>query len=307
MNILEHDLQPIRYYGLEARKDHKLIEQGIVIGQSTGFKTIDDSFRLIDGELTVIGGRPGMGKTALAMQMVENVADDYTARGDYAAVFSLEMTGKALYTRMACKAAMVNMKDYRNAKLSPDENGRVWSMMDRIDALPIFIDDDAGLTVATMHERVKRLSETHNVRLMVFDFMELAGDRDEVETIRLGKITMALAHLAKDVGIPVIALTQLNRKVEDRANKMPTMADIRGSGMIEQRADNILLIMRPEYYIKRGDKPANVPVEDEEGVAYLNIAKVKNGEAGMRKLAWIGSQMRFDDLERRPVPLVDGY
>jgi replicative DNA helicase len=144
--------------------------------------------------------------------------------------------------------------------------------------------------------QLSHLMETIPVRLMVFDFVELGGDLAQKEDIRVSNILRNLKGIAKTLKIPVIGLSQLSREVESRSNKMPVLSDLRYSGMAEQIADKVVFIMRPEYYVARADR-IDVPEEDKKGVAYVMVAKTRNGPVGMVKMAFIAERMKFGDLE----------
>src|SRR5690606_16321038 len=148
-------------------------------------------------------------------------------------------------------------------------------------------------------------NEDMPVRLMMFDFVELGGDRAQKEDLRIGAIAHNLKAIAKTLQIPVVALSQLNRDVESRANKMPALSDLRYSGMLEQLADNVLFIMRPEYYVERAQH-VDVPQEDKQGIAYVQYAKNRNGPVGLAKLGFIKDRVMFGDLVRTPLA-ANGY
>ena len=156
-----------------------------------------------------------------------------------------------------------------------------------------------------MLERIERLNETNPVRLMIFDFLELGGDTAGKEDIRISTIAQNLKAIAKTLNIPVIALSQLSRDVENRPSKMPQLSDLRYSGMLEQIADKVLFLMRPEYYIERQMTVSDVPAEDMNGVAYALLAKNRTGPVNMIKLAFLKDRSMFGDLIRERVDLND--
>jgi replicative DNA helicase len=189
----------------------------------------------------------------------------------------------------------VNTHKLRMGKGTPEEVMRLREAMDTLRSLPIWIDDNTGPTTAQMLTQLARLNEDIPVRMMMFDFMELGGDRAQKEDLRISTIAHNLKGIAKTLQIPVIALSQLNRDVENRANKMPTLSDLRYSGMLEQIADTVLFVMRPEYYVERAQS-IDVPDEDKRGVAYVQIAKNRNGPVGLAKLAFVKDRIMFADL-----------
>lgn len=302
LDIFQSDLRPMQYWHVRAQEKVDLWKQGIPEGKSTGFKTLDSFSRLVSGELTLIAARPSQGKTALAMQIAENVAKQLQEDNDNGcvAVFSAEMSGWSLYHRMAGAMAEVNTHKMRNGKGTPEEFARLEDAMRRLRTVPIWIDDNTGPTTAQMLEQLSRLNESVPVRAMLFDFVELGGDRAQKEDLRISAIAHNLKGIAKTLRIPVVALSQLNREVENRANKMPTLSDLRYSGMLEQLADVVMFIMRPEYYVER-QQAIDVPEDDKTGVAYVQFAKNRNGPVAMAKLAYIKDRVMFGELAKDPL------
>ena len=267
-------------------------------GFSTGFATLDNYFRLVDGEMLTIAARPSQGKTVLGMQLVENVAKVLQADGKpgCVAVFSAEMTGWSLVHRMASALSGVNIHKLRTGNGNPADIEKMQDALRRIRNLQIWIDDGSAPTTKTMFDRLATLNQDVPVRMMMFDFLELGGDRAAKEDMRIGQIATALKDIGKALKIPVIALSQLNREVEARANKMPSLSDLRYSGVIEQVSDTVAMIMRPEYYIERGLEVSGVPQEDKAGVAYINIVKNRQGPVAMAKLAFVKEKSMFGEL-----------
>lgn len=312
IDIFESNLQPIGYFVSKARRKLDKWKAGIPDGRSTGFTALDSYLRLVNGEYTLIAARPSMGKTALSMQIAENVTHQLRAEGDsgVVAVFSAEMAGDELVIRMAAGLSGVDVHALRNRPLDTyrmhelaQREADVQLVEDAFDSIAsnphLWIDDGSGPTSKTMLDRLSELNEVMPVRMMIFDFAELSGDTGPNEELRLSIIHKALKAIAKTLNIPVISLSQLNRKVEERSDKMPQMADLRYSGMAEQIADKVVFIMRPEYYIDRHMTVGDIPEEDKKGIAYVLIAKSRNGPAGVtRKLKYIGSRTRFEDTKQ---------
>lgn len=267
-------------------------------GHSTGFSTLDKYFRLVDGELLTIAARPSQGKTVLGMQLAENVAKSLQMEGKTGcvAVFSAEMTGWSLVHRMAAALSGVNLHQMRTGNGTPADVVKMQEALQRIRTLPIWIDDGSAPTTKTMFERLAMLNQDVPVRMMMFDFLELGGDRAAKEDMRIGQIATALKDIGKALQIPVVALSQLNREVESRANKMPQLSDLRYSGVIEQVSDTVAMIMRPEYYIERGMDVSGIPQSDRSGVAYINIVKNRQGPVAMTKLAFVKTHSKFGEL-----------
>ncbi len=302
LDIFQSDLRPMQYWHVRAQEKVDQWKQGIPEGKSTGFRTLDNLSRLVATELTLIAARPSQGKTALAMQIAENVAKQIQDEGDNGcvAVFSAEMSGWSLYHRMAGALANVNTHTLRNGKGKPEEFAKLEEAMRRLRTVPIWIDDNTGPTTGQMLDQLSRLHETIPVRMMVFDFVELGGDRAQKEDLRISAIAHNLKGIAKTLQIPVVALSQLNRDVETRANKMPTLSDLRYSGMLEQLADVVMFIMRPEYYVERA-QAIDVPQEDKQGVAYIQYAKNRNGPVALAKLAYVKDRVMFAELAKDPL------
>lgn len=300
IDIFASDLRPMEFWALKARDKVAAWQAGKVDGRSTGFKTLDTYLRLIDSELTLIAARPSMGKTALAMQIAENVARQLERAQDpgVVAVFSAEMSGDELVVRMASAWAGVNSHKLRNAKGQPEEYRKLDDAIQTLAHLPIWMDDSSAPTTGKMLEQLEHLNETMPVRMMLFDFVELGGDKAPNEELRISTILQHLKGIAKTLHIPVVGLNQLNREVERKANKLPQLSDLRYSGMAEQIADKVAFIMRPEYYEERKEV-IDVPPEDKKGVAYVLIAKNRNGPVGMVKMAFRKDQAAFGELERQ--------
>lgn len=310
-------LRDISEYSSELLEDVDRWERGEAIeGLSTGFVALDNYFRLEPAKKYVIAGRPSMGKTSLGMEIVTNVADDLQKSGTpgCCAVFSAEMSGKSLVMRMAASLARVNALRIKRRIADAKEYQKYREAIQYIRQLPIKIDESPSPSPSSMIYQLAMMNTISPVRLLLFDFMELGcpDGKDERriqnEEQRVSEIAKGLKNVAKRMNIPVIALSQLSRKVEERSDKLPTLADLRYSGMIEQVADGIIFVMRPEYYVKRNqscyldpnagvvDDPENHP--DAQGVAYVSVAKDRDGNVGMAKLAFMEHYTKFADLER---------
>jgi replicative DNA helicase len=299
LEIFKEGLRPMQYWRIRAQDRVAVWKTGIPEGFSTGFRDLDKLYRLVQGELTLIAARPSMGKTAMGMQMVESIAGELgTAPGSgVVCVFSAEMLGDSLYLRMAAALAGVDTHKMRIGKGTEEEFAEMDWAIDRLRTLPIWIDDNSGPTTGQMLQQLAELQESIPIKAMLFDFLELGGDRGQKEDLRIGSIAQHLKGIAKTLEIPVIALSQLSREVEKRADKLPQLADLRYSGMLEQVSDGVLFIMRPEYYIERGAN-LDVPEEDKKGVAYVQVAKNRNGPTGLLRLAFVKDRIKFGDLRK---------
>jgi replicative DNA helicase len=301
---LGNSLLHISEYSKGLREKIERWRSGVVEGRSTGFKTIDKVFRLVDTALVVIAARPSMGKSALAFQIGKNVAEELRDTGENGCVafFSAEMSGELVEFRMACAMAGIDSELARRNQTTPEENARIDETLDYIDTLPIYIDETPSPGMGQVYFKAAMIHARQPIRLLVFDFVELGGkDVDDKEAfqseeLRISTIIRRLADMAKAFKCPVIALSQLNREVENTADKLPTLRHLRGSGMIEQRADVVAFIMRPEYYVKRGAPCAMMKPEHEKGVAYLKVDKNRLGDIAMKALAFTERFTRFGDL-----------
>jgi replicative DNA helicase len=298
MNIFEADLLPMQVWAKRAEAKLNQWASGQPEGMSTGFKTLDPYMRLVGSEYTLVAARPGVGKTSMGMQLAENVAAHLKKIGDkgVVAVFSAEMSGTELTIRMASGLSGVNAHALRSGYGSSEDVVRFRDALHQLARSGIWIDDSTGPTTQTMLNRLSELAQTTPVRMMLFDFVELGGDEGRTGEERISNIHRHLKGIAKTLDIPVVGLSQLNREVEKRADKMPQLDDLRGSGMGEQIADKVVFIMRPEYYIDQ-QKTVDVPEEDKKGIAYVSVAKNRTGPTSMVKMAFMKDKTKFGDLK----------
>jgi replicative DNA helicase len=262
-----------------------------ITGLPTGFADLD---RLTGGfraaNLIVVAARPSMGKTALALCMAEHVA---LAEEGTVAIFSLEMSAEELTQRLLCSVAMVDATRMRTGRLSQDDWPRVSQAADRLSKARLFIDDSEGMTVAEMRTKARRLRSRHGLDLVVVDYIQLMESaptsrrRDENRVQELSAISRGLKLLARDLDVPVICVSQLNRGPDARTDKRPLISDLRESGAIEQDADLVLLIYRDDYYNDDSDM---------KGIAEVNLAKHRNGPTDRVKLAFMGTYAKFGSL-----------
>tara|TARA_B100001248_G_scaffold104221_1_gene77678 strand:+ start:16245 stop:17615 length:1371 start_codon:yes stop_codon:yes gene_type:complete len=262
-----------------------------LIGFSSGFKDLNKQTQgLQRGDLIVVAGRPSMGKTSLAMNIAENFLLNEDVKGGVL-VFSLEMPGESLTTRLLASHAKINQQNVRSASLSNEELKRFMDSSSKLRELPLYIDDSSLLSPMELRARARRVSrqEEHGLSLIVVDYlqlMQLPGSTEN-RVNQISEISRSLKALAKELNVPVIALSQLNRAVEQRPNKRPMMADLRDSGAIEQDADLILFIYRDEVYNE----------DSEEGnKAEIIIGKQRNGPIGTVNLSFLKEYTRFEDF-----------
>jgi len=261
-----------------------------VTGVPTGFVDLDRiTSGLQPGDLVIVAGRPSMGKTSLALNMGEHVALD---QGMPVAVFSMEMGASQLALRMLSSVGRINQQRLRTGRLQDDDWPRLTEAIKKMHSAPLFIDEGAALTVIDLRARARRLARTcGKLGLIVIDYLQLmsasGGGNDENRATQISEISRGLKALAKELEVPVVALSQLNRTVESRTDKRPVMSDLRESGAIEQDADVILFIYRDEVYN---------PDTTEKGVAEIIVGKQRNGPTGRINLRFGGEFTRFDNL-----------
>ncbi|KVG33845.1 replicative DNA helicase [Burkholderia diffusa] len=260
---------------------------------STGLSDLD--FRLgggmRGGDLVIIAGRPSMGKTALAMAISEHVAEHHGP----ALVDSLEMPGTQLAQRAISRQGDIALQRVRNgSKFSDEDWPKLTNVVGRLTELPLLVDETAGMSLAEIVSRARAVKRKHGLKLLVVDYLQLmTGGPDERHDLRIASYSAGLKALAKQLDIPVIALSQLNRALEQRPNKRPTMADLRDSGAIEQDADTILFLYRDEVYHENTPDP---------GIAEIIIAKQRNGALGTAYASFTHEQAKFGDLAMGYMP-----
>ncbi|CCD29668.1 Replicative DNA helicase [Candidatus Glomeribacter gigasporarum BEG34] len=264
-----------------------------VTGTPTGFIDLDRmTSGLHGGELIIVAGRPSMGKTSLAMNMGEYVAIEY---GLPIAVFSMEMPGTQLALRMLGSVGRLDAHRLRTGKLSDEDWRKLTHAVRRMSEAQIFVDEQAALNPLELRARARRLSrQCGQLGLIIVDYLQLmsAASTGENRATEISEISRALKSLAKELNVPVIALSQLNRSLEQRPNKRPMMADLRESGAIEQDADVIFFIYRDEVY--NPDSP-------DKGIAEIGIGKQRNGPTGVARLTFLGQYTKFDNFAGEPI------
>jgi len=261
----------------------------LVTGVPTGFLKLDDlTSGFQKSDLIIIAGRPAMGKTAFALNIAQHVALETALP---VAVFSLEMSKEQLSMRLLSSEARVDSQRLRKGFLGETDWPKLTTAAGRLSEAPIYIDDTAALMVLEMKAKARRLKAEAGLGLIVVDYIQLmrSGMSKDSREQEISEISRSLKALAKELNVPVIALSQLNRKVEDRTNRRPQMADLRESGAIEQDADVIIFIYRDEVYNKDENNP-------DKGIAEIIIGKQRNGPQGVVKLAFLDKYTRFENL-----------
>jgi replicative DNA helicase len=278
-------------------------------GLPTGLKDLDEVLGgLHRSDLVIVAARPGMGKTALATGIAFHCArqqvefDAGELRQCHVGFFSLEMSSEQLGTRILASEAGISSDRMRKGELSGKEMDRVLSVVPELEALPLYVDDGAALTIAALRTRARRLKRQHGLDLIVVDYLQLlqgsSQRKNDNRVQEVSEITRGLKTLAKELDVPVVALSQLSRNVESRSDKRPQLSDLRDSGSIEQDADVVIFVYREEYYLERGTQEQRAQLSDVEGMAELHIAKHRQGPTGLVKVRFDGPTTRFTDVDR---------
>jgi len=271
----------------------KTIEQlfekkSLITGVATGYNDLDKlTSGLQNSDLIIVAGRPSMGKTAFALNMAQNAA---IGTDIPVAIFSLEMSKEQLSMRMLASEAKVDSQRLRKGFLGETDWPKLTTAAGKLSDAPIFIDDTPAISVLEMKAKTRRLKAEKGLGLIVLDYLQLMRGKDTSapREQEISEISRSLKSLAKELNVPIVALSQLNRQVEARTDKRPQMADLRESGAIEQDADVILFIYRDEVYNKSEDNP-------EKGFAEIIIGKQRNGPTGKVKLTFLKDYTRFED------------
>ncbi|MEW5790292.1 MAG: replicative DNA helicase [Pseudomonadota bacterium] len=258
-----------------------------ITGVPTGFVDLDErTSGLQNSDLIIIAGRPSMGKTSFAMNIAEHVA---VVEKLPVAVFSMEMPGSQITLRLLSSRGRIDQHKVRTGQLGVDDWPRLAHTMGELSEAPLFVEDTPALSPTELRSRARRLKREHGLSLIVVDYLQLmqVPGRSENRTAEISEISRGLKALAKELNVPVIALSQLNRGLESRTDKRPVMADLRESGAIEQDADLIMFIYRDEVYHK--------DQEDNKGVAEIIIGKHRNGPTGVVRMTFLGEYTRFEN------------
>jgi len=259
----------------------------LITGVPTGFTRLDElTSGLQPSDLIIVAGRPSMGKTAFALNIAQHAAIEAQVP---AAIFSLEMAKEQLALRMLCSEAKVDAHRLRGGFLSESDWPKLTRAAGTLSEAPLFIDDTAGLTALEMRAKSRRLRAERNLGLVIVDYLQLMRGRADSDTREqeISDISRSLKALAKELNVPVVAMSQLNRRVEERGDKHPQLSDLRESGAIEQDADVIIFLYRDEVYNKS---------EDKKGKAEIIIGKQRNGPTGTFELAFLDKYTCFENL-----------
>jgi replicative DNA helicase len=265
--------------------------KGEITGIPTGFTELD---RMTAGfqrsDLIIVAARPSVGKTAFALNIAQNVA---TKTDENVAIFSLEMSAQQLVMRMLCAEGNINAQNLRTGSLTPEDWGKLTMAMGSLSNAGIYIDDTPGIRVSEIRAKCRRLKQEKGLGMVLIDYLQLiqgSGRNRENRQQEVSEISRSLKALARELDVPVIALSQLSRSVEQRQDKRPMMSDIRESGSIEQDADIVAFLYRDDYYDKETEN---------KNIIEIIIAKQRNGPVGTVQLAFIKEYNKFVNLERR--------
>jgi replicative DNA helicase len=311
---------------------------GHISGKTTGLTSINEKIGgLHDSDLVILAGRPGMGKTSLATNIAFNAAQrlrrDITDEIDLAksvgaavAFFSLEMSADQLATRILAEQSGISSENLRKGKISRDDFQKLSRASQELSELPLFIDDTPALTIAGLRARARRLKRRHDIGLVVVDYLQLlqgTGRAQDNRVNEISEISRGLKTLAKELEVPVIALSQLSRAVEQREDKRPMLSDLRESGSIEQDADMVWFVYREDYYVAAREPKEPQPEDDAKihedharwqeemervyGLAELIVAKQRHGATGKVRMKFEPTITRFSDLAPDDFRGDDGY
>ena len=265
--------------------------KGALRGLKTGFADLDKKTAgLQKGDLIIVGARPAMGKTTFAQNLAYNIAD-INKRG--VLFFSMEMAANEIVDRMISDIADVDNWRMRTGNLTGEEVSRVEDALGEIDELPIYIDDTSSMTIAELRNKARRAMHDHNIGIVIVDYLQLMAGSDRYAGNRVQEVTeisRGLKILARELEIPVVALAQLSRNVTGRDDPRPVLSDLRESGSIEQDADLVMFLHRPDYYKK--------PEEEDTNITELLIRKHRHGAIGMIELYFDGEKSRFMSLDK---------
>ena len=262
-------------------------------GVSSGFSDLDELTNgLQPGELIILAARPSMGKTAVALNMIEHVA----MAGHPAVIFSLEMGRQQLVQRLICARGGIDSQRLRRNMLRTDDFSKIFAACDELKQSPLYIDDTPGLSLLQLRSKARRMKERFGIKLLVIDYLQLmhVGGRSESRQQEVSEMSRGVKAMARELDVPVICLSQLNRAAEQREGHRPRLSDLRESGSIEQDADVVMMLHREEYY-HRHDPDWAVANPDRVGVGEIIIAKQRNGPTGTVHLVWDGASTRYQD------------
>lgn len=261
-----------------------------ITGVPTGFSDLDyKTAGLHNSDLVLIAARPAMGKSAFALNIASNAAIKANVP---VVIFNLEMSKSQLVNRMLCSEAMVDSNKIRTGKIEEDDWGKLATALGPLSEAPIYIDDTPGISITEIRAKCRKLKLEKNIGLIVIDYLQLiqgSGKRNSSREQEISEISRSLKILAKELDVPVIALSQLSRAAEQRQDHRPMLSDLRESGAIEQDADIVMFLYRDDYYN---------PDTEKKNIAEVILAKHRAGSTGTVELLWMGSYTKFANIER---------
>lgn len=271
---------------------HMSEEKEAIRGVPTGIGSLDHKLSgLQPSDLVILAARPSMGKTALALTLAQNSAFKYKKT---VGIFSLEMSKEQLVDRMFCSMLGVDSWKLQKGELDDEDFSRMGTVMDELSRAKIFIDDSAGANIVELRAKARRLQMEHGLDFIIIDYLQLMQGNNPLNRVQeISEISRALKGLARELHVPILALSQLSRAVENRPGKIPQLSDLRESGSIEQDADVVLMLFREDYYEENSDRP---------GVTDLFIRKHRNGPVGKVELMFQKEKMRFTDIDKSRLP-----
>ena len=284
------DLVQSSFATIEKLQQHK----GLVTGVPTGFLDLDEmTSGLQPSDLVLVAARPSMGKTSFVLNIAQHVGTSTTMTVGF---FSLEMSKEQLFMRMLTSEARIDAHRFRSGYLSEKDYGRLSHALGTLAEARVFIDDTASIGVLEMRAKARRLKAEHGLHLLIIDYIQLMQGRGRFESrqAELASISRSLKGLAKELSVPIVALSQLSRAPETRSDHRPQLSDLRESGALEQDADVVMFIFREEQYRDADGQPN----QEAEGLAEIIIGKQRNGPTGTAKLAFIKEHTRFENLAK---------
>ena len=288
------DFQPIRSIVVDVIGEIEAASRnkGKINGLRTGFTDLDNMLTgLHGGELILVAARPSMGKTAFVLNIAHHVS---TRENTPVVIFSLEMGREQLVTRLVAVDSMVDAKNLKTGDISDSDWTKIIKSADDLAGVNVFIDDNSSINMAELRTKCRKLKQTEGIGLIIIDYLQLmssANSKAESRQLFISEVSRSLKALARELNVPVIALSQLNRAVDSRPDHKPVLADLRESGAIEQDADVVMFIYRDDYY--------NPETTEKPGVADIIIAKQRTGSTGTVELAWLGKYTKFANLARQ--------
>lgn len=288
------ELSALAHDALQTISEQRSRDKNALSGVPSGYTDVDEKTGgFQNSDLIIIAGRPSMGKTALALSLSRNAAKEHNCP---IAFFSIEMSAIQLVIRLISAEAKINQQKIRNGDLSQQDMKKIVYHLGRLAEAPIIIDDSPSLSVMDLRAKCRRLKAEHRIKMVVVDYLQLMHPpKAESREREISIISRSLKQIAKELNIPVLAMAQLNRSVESRTDKRPLLSDLRESGSIEQDADVVIFVNRPEQYgiLTYDDKTST------ENTAEIIIGKQRNGPTGIARLAYVKDYARFENLEFR--------